>query len=522
MGGMGGGMGGMMGGGMGGMGGGMGGMGGGMFSVKDDRTGPSQSGSDRVQSAKGDPGKGGAKIKAIDVDESVAPETFWDNYFAQRREAPATVRQAVRELIEARRPDHVVALIRAALCHGQVQAWMYEAMGLAMQLDGRPTAEIERALMSAADFSDSPDHLMYIAQYLARIGLDRRALQLARQAAKVAPLRSAPYQLGLRLAEQLDDLDGIQWTTVGILSQAWPKAEAAVKQKAMRVARATLNRLRAERRLKEADTYQQRLDAAMIRDCVIKVTWTGEADVDLLVEEPAGTICSLRNPRTTGGGVMLGDGYSDFAPSYSAKNAAETYVCAQGFDGTYRAVVRRVWGNVTAGKVTVDVYTHHGDKQVQHERQQVPLDDDQAVVLFQLADGRRTEPLIQEQIANAVEGQVALNRAILAQQLSALSDSSVAPDRPWSPRAGVPLVARGAVGYMPVIIQLPQGRTFSVTGVISADRRYVRISPNYVESAITSVSTFTFAGSAEETDGGGTDGGGTDGGGTDGTDGTTE
>ena len=53
-----------------------------------------------------------------------------------------------------------------------------------------------------------------------------------------------------------------------------------------------------------------RSDQALVRDCVVVVSWTGDADIDLLVEEPTGTVCSFRNPRTTGGGLMLGDSSS--------------------------------------------------------------------------------------------------------------------------------------------------------------------------------------------------------------------
>jgi hypothetical protein len=93
-----------------------------------------------------------------------------------------------------------------------------------MELDGRPKREIERAVMSAADFSTSPDELMYIAQYLTRLGLDRRAMLLYQQVAKLEPMRAEAYALGLRAAERSDDLAGVQWATVGILSQAWPKS----------------------------------------------------------------------------------------------------------------------------------------------------------------------------------------------------------------------------------------------------------------------------------------------------------
>ena len=53
-----------------------------------------------------------------------------------------------------------------------------------------------------------------------------------------------------------------------------------------------------------------------VRDVTVSVTWTGEADVDLVVEEPAGTVCSLQNPRTTAGGVMLGDSFAGGCQQY--------------------------------------------------------------------------------------------------------------------------------------------------------------------------------------------------------------
>ena len=79
-----------------------------------------------------------------------------------------------------------------------------------------------------------------------------------------------------------------------------------------------------------------------------------------------------------------------------------------------------------------------------------------------------------------------------------MSDPRVAPSRPAMPIGGGPWFAgRGAVGYQPVITVLPEGANFSVTGVISADRRYVRITPQFIVSQIKEVSTFTFAGAAQ-------------------------
>ncbi len=127
-----------------------------------------------------------------------------------------------------------------------------------MELDGRSKTEIERAVMSAADFSTSADELMYIAQYLSRLGLDRRAMLLYQQVAKIEPLRSEAYALGLRAAERCDDLAGIRWATVGILSQAWPTDMAEIELTASRIAKATLERLASEGRKTNSEAFLKR------------------------------------------------------------------------------------------------------------------------------------------------------------------------------------------------------------------------------------------------------------------------
>ena len=177
---------------------------------------------------------------------------------------------------------------------------------------------------------------------------------------------------------------------------------------------------------KEADEFQAELDQAVARDCVVAVHWTGDADVDLLVLEPTGTVCSLRNPRTTAGGVMLGDVLSQ-TNSDNSGGHSEVYVCPKGFDGTYRLKVWRVWGKVTTGKVTVEVVTHFRDKNSITVSKKIPLEKDEAAVVFDLKDGRRKESLREQQVANAAGGQLAINQQILAQQIAAAVDP-----RPWA------------------------------------------------------------------------------------------
>jgi hypothetical protein len=501
------------GGGLGGGGGGLGGGGGGFFSVPDEL--PNNDAAAEGKATPAAPRKSNAaaaetqakKIAAIRIDASQSAENFWNDYFSRQRADQAAVRETVRELMGRKQLEHVIALIHAALRHGQPQSWMYESLGIAMELRGSSPSQIERAVMSAADFSSSADELMYIAQYLSRLGLDRRAMLVYQQVGKIEPLRSEAYALGLRAAQRCDDLAGIRWATVGILSQAWPSEHAEIELSASRVARAMLERLASEGRETEQAAFLAQLRKAVMRDCVVRVAWTGEADVDVAVEEPGGTICSLAEPRTTSGGVSLGDEYA--AGSKSAGEKSEVYVCPQGFSGTYRVRIRKIWGEVTAGKVSVDVYTHFRGGEMQHERQQVELIDNEAMVVFDLNGGRRSEPLETAQLAGAVKRQEAISRAVLAQQLGSGADPSVAPNRPLEALARRAFFGQGAVGYQPILITLPTGTTMSITGVVSADRRYVRIGVQPTFSTIPSVTTFTFAGASEQTGtGGGTGGGG--------------
>jgi hypothetical protein len=86
----------------------------------------------------------------------------------------------------------------------------------------------------------------------------------------------------------------------------------------------------------------------------------------------------------------------------------------------------------------------------------------------------------------------------LAQQLESLSDTSAMHDlavaRRMQAERGQPFFRRGGnVGFMPVITTLPEGTNMSAIAVVSADRRYVRITPTPLFSSIPEVNTFNFA-----------------------------
>ena len=147
----------------------------------------------------------------------------------------------------------------------------------------------------------------------------------------------------------------------------------------------------------------------------------------------------------------------------------------KGFDGTYRIAIHRVFGNVTTGKVHVKVMTHYLGKNPVSIEKTIPLVKDEAQIAFDLKDGRRKEPIADQQIANAAAGQLQLNAQaqVLAQQIDAAVDPSALgalaaarslerrPRRRTGRRqrpGGNPFFGgRGAVGYQPKITTLPEG-----------------------------------------------------------------
>lgn len=515
------GMGGYGGYGMGGYGMGMGGYGMGMggmwnvpnnnggfqaFDVKDDLS-KSPTGEPR-QAAKPSPVLALAdQVVSGSVSASQSTDELWNACFDEGVVPAKDVREAVRRLVAAQKFDHVTALIHAALRHNQPQPWMYEGLALALEAQGGSQEEIERALMSAADFATDPMDFLVLGIQLERHGLDQRALTMYRQVAGLMPEWPEPYVAGLRLAQKLNDVEAIQWATVGILSQAFPEKHQDVWLNALRVAKGLLEDLKAQNRTEEAKRYEMALDEAVARDCVIEVSWLGEADLDLIVEEPGGTLCSLRNPRTSSGGVLIGDGSSSGGRSGS-EGYTEYYVCPRGFSGTYRAVIRRVWGNVAGGKVKVTVYCHLLTDKAQTLTKTVSLQGDEAYIQFELADGRRKVPLAEQQLAAAITGHLELRNRILAQQLAdntgnvaQVSSDSMASflqsrtsggnggNRPILPF--IP-VASGAVGYAPEITVIPEGSMLTAAATISADRRYVRVNPYPTFQGIGEVNIFNF------------------------------
>ena len=349
-------------------------------------------------------------------------------------------------------------MISEAIRAGHVQPWMYQVYAISLTATGAPQSEVERALLSAVDFAETPSDILNVAARLEDLGSDAAALRLCKRVADLDPNRREPFVMGLRLAEQLDDTNAKAWAVKGVLSQAWPHEFAPVVEKATLLARSTYAELIESGRTKEAAKFGEDLKLASAHDVVVRVSWTGDADIDLAVEEPGGTVCSLENRSSASGGTLLGDSYPGQGENESGA-VSEMYVCPRGFNGQYRLLVRKVWGEVSTGQVTVEIVTDAGRQSQRFIRKEIPLTEKDALCVFEVKEGKRKEKLGEAQLAHLRDVQRDMNQQLLGQFAAPGNDSAqILQDlfRDTQRLAGTGVVGAnpffgraGAVGFQP-------------------------------------------------------------------------
>ncbi|MDO4574902.1 MAG: hypothetical protein Q4D98_06770 [Planctomycetia bacterium] len=424
----------------------------------------------------------------------------WNAYFRalegaseeRLEESQAEVREAVRKYRVSKNFAGIIDLVNAALLHGQVQTWMYETLAIAMVMDERPADEVERAMTSALEFCNDPNQMLLIGSYLENLGFPQRALLIYEQLGKLFPNDPQPFVFGLKLASRpdVDDVAGIQWASLGLLRQDAGEDRQADWRNAMYSAKAMVERLNKGGKTSEAERFAASLKEALVRDCRITVSWTGDADIDLYVEEPNGSICSQRNRRSAGGGVLTRESASRQTGRDGSARAVETYVCAQGFTGNYNVLVKKMWGEVVGDKVLVDIALHAGTEKEHHIKKVVKLDGDSFGVAFTMTHGRRTDSLQAQRLVEKVKE---VKTSQLAKQLVDNLDQKALADYSSTTSGGYqPYYVNGAVGYKPEILWLPEGAQLSAQGVISADRRYVRITASPLFSTIPETRIFNY------------------------------
>jgi tetratricopeptide (TPR) repeat protein len=291
-------------------------------------------------------------------------------------------------LKQAKRFRDIEEAIRAFLAHRRAKdpaPWLYEMLALSIEMNkGRPE-DVKKALGYAADQamrSQLPGDLTRVADELAMRQMYDRAGPLLDRAAELDPSSALPLWMSISLALRSKDPERMGSSVEKLLSLGWPGTDEVWRIEARKQVEALARLLREDDREAEAKTLLERLAQAETRDLVLRLTWIGDAGLDLVVEEPLGATARVLTPRTVFGGAIVKDGYG--------KHPEELYVCPRGFDGDYKVRVETLYNDEKAPvrQATLTIITHEGTDHEQRRTETIDLSRNEPVVV-RLSGGRR-------------------------------------------------------------------------------------------------------------------------------------
>jgi hypothetical protein len=438
-----------------------------------------------------------AKAPAKPVDQPVAaaapkaphnPKTTWHENMQQGKFKPRNVIAMADFLTICDKHEDAAELLKANIRHGiLVHPSVFDALAVALQSSKATVEEIERARLSKIDLdSSNAKNFLEVAQSMIDMGRFERGIEFCKRAARLDPNSADAYRKVLTVKAAGTDagmIEATKWAANSLLEREWEIDGTLYHQQAKLALEQLAGRLQAQGRTDEATALRAATTRSRQRDVVVELAWNDAADLDLVIAEPVGTVCSVKQPRTPAGGLWTGDRFG---------TRLETYSAAQAFNGEYELTVRKVWGEPMGGKAMVKVTHHQGTPQESTELHTVVLDSlGQAKVKFTVTSGRRTT-------GEAVPVTPMVKRLPITSDspddvytaLRAMTDPMLATARPGmrmgsSAGSSLPEQARATTGYEPgvelshqtkVSPALSSGIDLLTQTTISPDRSTMRVS----------------------------------------------
>jgi hypothetical protein len=325
----------------------------------------------------------------------VDPFTFFVDYYRSQdrdRTDPEKLRKIVRDLNRIGRTREVhAALVGYLKNHSKLaEPWMYEALAGAIELNEGSAADVKKALNYAADLaqrSHNPNHLVSAADQLFYRGYLERVGLLLDEAMPLVPHRSEPMVMSINLAQKTKDPKRMAEAVDNLLSLGWPGQDDYFRLESANQVDTLAKSLREDGKAEEADTLLARLTASQARDLFVRLSWDGDADYDLEVDEPLGATASYQKPRTVFGGSIIKNGYGS--------HPEEIYVCPRGFDGAYTVRVSTIYTNPAkpVTRLTLEMITHEGTAAEKNQSVELSPDKTNKPFVVNLTEGRRKKVL---------------------------------------------------------------------------------------------------------------------------------
>ena len=323
----------------------------------------------------------------------VSVEDFWKDYYESRDESLDVLRQKLGILNAHKKFRDVKAILFGYLkAHpNQSAPWMYEALAIAIKLNGGDEKDIHQSLNFAADLAlqtKNPNPIISVADQLLIIGYLDRVGELLDTASEMIPHRGEPILMSINLAKKQKDPKRMGDSIDRLLSLGWPMVDDTVRRDARKQAEQLAKVRKEEGRDEEADALIARLPESEARDLFIRLTWIGDADLDLAIDEPLGATARYQTPRTVFGGSIVKNGYGT--------HPEEVYVCPRAFDGEYVIKVDTVYNNPAKPAIVarLEIIQHEGTSDEHKEVKTIKIGKETAEpVKITLKGGRRKQVL---------------------------------------------------------------------------------------------------------------------------------
>lgn len=334
------------------------------------------------------------------------PPADWDAFFKPL--ADVSEAQILLDIGALRGRKDFVAIEKALTAYlkyfGAKHAapWMYEQLAAAMEINGGKPADIKTAVGWGAHLAlRSKDPVALIAacdQLLLRKydeielpgkfegNLRVRLADVLDAAMTAAPHRAEPILMSLVFAENQNDPKRMAESAEHMLALGWLGRDATWRAEIPKRVRNLAKRLKAEGRETESQALLARLPAIEARDLVVRLTWTGDAALDLVVDEPFGVSCDHFTPRTVFGGALIKEG--------RGRDKEAVYVCPRAFDGDYTIHVKTLFNDPKkpAQIAKIEIVTHEGTDNEKVVSRSISLTKPSPVVI-RMEGGRRKEVL---------------------------------------------------------------------------------------------------------------------------------
>jgi hypothetical protein len=310
----------------------------------------------------------------------------WDSALKTGQFGSEDLLTAIGRLHDRKHFESAIEGIESALRNNQAQTWMYDVLAMEMKLAGRPQEQIDRVLLSRIDFAAGNEAQMLVtASYMARFGAYDQAIEICREAAKRNPWQPATWGLARRVADGSQDPDAIIWSRVGTIQRVWTDGFEDEHAEAITVLRDLERKMTAAGKPKIASRARGAMESARDRDLRIRVSWVGDADIDLIVNEPNGQRCSRKSRLTSNGGMLI-------RQSNGGKQARHTeeYVCVEAPSGEYEIKVSYIFGRVITGKVKVEVVRYQNTDHEKTISLSPEIAERDAIIKVQVEQGRGT------------------------------------------------------------------------------------------------------------------------------------